>query len=298
MKITKNIIVFYHENCVDGFTGAFVAHKKFKEKAEYIPLSRTVKGDDILQSKKIKISELKDKEVYFIDFCLKENELKKVQKVAKKLIVIDHHIGMKRLVESLFGSVFRDGVSGAYLAHEYFFPKNIIPKLIRYISIGDTYSFSKDEKINKEERNILAYVYTLQFDFKIFSKVEKDLEDKKKFLEIKNTGTILQSNYLKLVDNQLNSAKLINFDGYKVYAINASPVFRNELGHKLTEKTKTFTIIYTFERGELKLSFRANGGVDVEKIAEKYGGGGHVNASSMKTKDVKFIDEFIKKIIS
>ena len=135
-------------------------------------------------------------------------------------------------------------------------------------------------------------------NFKIFSKVEKDLEDKNKFLEIKNTGTILQSNYLKLVDNQLNSAKLINFDGYKVYAINASPVFRNELGHKLAEKSKTFTIIYTFERGELKLSFRANGDVDVKKIAEKYGGGGHVNASSVKTKDVKFIDEFIKKIIS
>ena len=57
MKITKNIIVFYHENCLDGFTGSYVAHKKFKYKAEYIPLSRTAEGDNILQSKKIKISE-------------------------------------------------------------------------------------------------------------------------------------------------------------------------------------------------------------------------------------------------
>lgn len=297
MKITKNIIVFYHENCLDGFASAFVAYKKFKNKAEYIPLSRTVEGDNILQSKKVKISDLKEKEVYFIDFCLTEVELKKVQKVAKKLIVIDHHIGTKDIVMSLEGAVFRNGVSGAYLAHEYFFPKKEMPKLIKYISIGDTYSFSKKKNIEKVERDILSYIYTLDFDFKVFAKAEKDLENNKKFLEAKNIGEVLRTNYLKLVSDQMGSAKLINFEGYKVYAINASPVFRNELGHRLADKTKTFALIYTFGDGSLKISFRGNGHVDVRKIAEKYGGGGHANASSVKTSDEKFINEFLKKIL-
>ena len=62
-------------------------------------------------------------EVYFIDFCPSEIEIKKIEKIAKKLIVIDHHIGKEDLVKSLANSVFRNGVSGAYLAQEYFFPQ-------------------------------------------------------------------------------------------------------------------------------------------------------------------------------
>lgn len=297
-KISKNIIVFYHGFCLDGFASAYTAWKKFKNKAEYIPLSYNVTGEDILKDKKIKISDLKDKQVYFIDFCLNEIEIKKVERVAKKLVVIDHHVGKKELVESLTGSIFRDGVSGAYLAHEYFFPKTKIPKLIQYISIGDTYSFSKNEKTRKREENIVAYLATLDFDFKIFSQVEKDFEDKKKFLEIEKLAKILQTNYLKLVENQLENAKLIDFEGYKVYAINASSTFKNELGHKLAEKTKLFTLIYNFANGELKVSMRGQGKVDLSKLAKKYNGGGHFDAASFRSGDEKFITEFIKKIIS
>ena len=149
MKITKNIIVFYHEHCLDGFTGAYVAWKKFKNKAEYTPLSHNDSGEDFLKDKKIKISDLLDKEIYFIDFCLNEKELKKVEKVVKKLVVIDHHIGRKELIESLPIHLFRDGVSGGYLAHEYFFPKNKMPEFIKYVSIGDTYTFGQ-EKFEQE----------------------------------------------------------------------------------------------------------------------------------------------------
>ncbi|MDQ1281848.1 MAG: hypothetical protein QG630_199, partial [Patescibacteria group bacterium] len=255
MKITKNIIIFYHEHCLDGFTSAYVANKKFKDKAEYIPLSHNDSGDDFLKDKKIKISDLKDKEIYFIDFCLNEKELKKVEKIAKKLVVIDHHIGKKELIESLPNHLFRNGVSGGYLAHEYFFPKNKMPEFVKYVSIGDTWTFSKNENIKKLEKNIISYLVTLEFDFKVFAKTEKDFEDKKKFEEIKNLGNILNINYLKLVEIQTEKSKLIDFEGYKIYAINASSIFRNELGHRLALKSKSlFSLIYTFEDGELKMS--------------------------------------------
>ena len=293
-KITKDIIVFYHEYCTDGFTGSYVAYKKFKDKADYIALSHTVNGENILASKKVSLSLLKDKEVYFIDFCLNEIEMRKIEKIAKKLIVIDHHIGKEELVKSISNSVFRDGVSGAYLAQEYFFPKKEMPKFIKYISIGDTWVWGQE----KFEKEILAYIYTIDFDFKTFAKAEKDLEDNKKFLEIKNTGEVLQKNYIKLVDNQLENAKLIEFEGYKVYAINSSRVFKSELGHKLAEKTKSFALVYTFLNDELSISMRGVGKVNLAELSKKYGGGGHANAASFKSKDEKFINEFIKKIIS
>lgn len=297
-KVTKDIIVFYHEYCLDGFASAYVAWKKFKNKADYIPLSYTADGLNILKSKKIKISDLKDREIYFIDFCLNEDEIKKVQKIAKTIMVIDHHIGKKELVQSLEGCVFRDGVSGAYLAHEYFFPNKPIPKLIQYISIGDTYNFSKNETSLKREKTIISYLATLNFDFKIFTQAEKDFEDKKRFLEIEKLARVLEINYLKLIEAQLEKAKLIVFEGYKVYAINASSVFKNELGHRLAQKTKLFTLIYSFEKGELKVSLRGEGKVDLSEIAKKYNGGGHFNAASFKTKDEKFIQEFVQKIIN
>ena len=294
MKITKNIIVFYHDHCLDGFASSYVANKKFKDKAEYIPLSHNVSGEDILKDKKIKISELKDKEVYFIDFCLKSIELKKVQKVVKKLIVIDHHIGAKDLVESLPGSLFRDGVSGSYLAHEYFFPKKDIPKLIRYISVGDTYTWGQE----KFEQEILNYINAQDFDFKVFSKMEKDLEDKNKFLEIKKTGELLQKIKSRQIDTQVKFSKVIDWEGYKVAVLN-STTLSSEIGNKLCVDNKVdFAMIYRFSEDELRFSLRGIGKVNLVEVVKKYNGGGHFNAVGFRTKDPKFINEFIKKIIS
>ena len=294
MKITKNIIVFYHDHCLDGFASSYVANKKFKDKAEYIPLSHNVSGEDILKDKKIKISELKDKEVYFIDFCLKSIELKKVQKVVKKLIVIDHHIGAKDLVESLPGSLFRDGVSGSYLAYEYFFPKKDIPKLIRYISVGDTYTWGQE----KFEQEILNYINAQDFDFKVFSKMEKDLEDKNKFLEIKKTGELLQKIKSRQIDTQVKFSKVIDWEGYKVAVLN-STTLSSEIGNKLCVENKVdFAMIYRFSEDELRFSLRGIGKVNLVEVVKKYNGGGHFNAVGFRTKDPKFINEFIKKIIS
>lgn len=299
MKITRNIIIFYHEYCLDGFTGAYVAWKKFKNKAEYIPLSRCVDQNGILKNKKIQIADLKGKEIYFIDFCLEDQEINKVLKVAKKVVIIDHHESRKEFVVNLPGSIYGEKDSGAYLAYQYFFSKNKIPELIKYVSIGDTWAFSKNENIKKIEKSIISYLVTLEFDFKVFVKAEKDFEDKKKFEEIKKIGNILNTNYLKLVDIQTEKAKLVDFEGYKIYTINASSIFRNELGHKLALKSKSlFSLIYTFEDGELKISLRGNGKIDLSKLAEKYNGGGHFNAAAFKINDQKFINDFIKKIIS
>ncbi len=293
-QLTKNIIIFYHENCLDGFASSYIANKKFKNKAEYIPLSHTASGDDVLKAKKIKINDLKDKEVYFVDFCLKEKELKLVEKVVKKLVVIDHHIGAKSLVESLEGGVFQDGVSGAYLAHKYFFPKDKVSRFIEYISIGDTWTW-KNEKL---EREILAYIHTIDFDFKTFSKIEKDLEDKNKFIKAREIGKLLLENYSKMVDSQILKAKLINFDKYKVYAVNASSIFSSELGHKLAEKSKDkFSIVYHFENDKLKISLRGDNKVNLSELAKKYGGGGHFNAAGFSLEKKEEIEEFINKVV-
>jgi len=140
-ELSKDVIVFYHEDCLDGFTSAYVTWKKFKNKAEYISLSYTAGGGDILKAKSISINKLKDKQIYFLDFCLKEDELKKVLMVAKKVVILDHHIGVKDLVLSVTGSRFGEnqkGESGAVVAQKYFFPNQKISNFIKFVGIGDT----------------------------------------------------------------------------------------------------------------------------------------------------------------
>lgn len=298
IKITKNIIIFYHKNCLDGFASSYVAWKKFKDTAEYIPLSHNETGKDILKGEKIKIADLKDKEVYFIDFCLGEEEIRKIEKNAKKLVIIDHHIGTKELVESLSGSVFKDGVSGAYLAHEYFFSKKDknynVPKLIKYISIGDTYTWGQE----KFEQEILNYINIQEFDFKIFLKLEKDLEDKNKFNQIKEIGELFQKVKVRQINSQIENAKIINWEGYEVYALN-STTLSSEIGNKLCDENKIdFAMIYRFSDNELRFSLRGKDKVNLSELSKKCGGGGHFNASGFRTRDQKFIEDFIKKIIN
>ena len=293
MKFAKNIIVFYHENCLDGFTSCYIAWKNFKNKAEYIPLSHTEKDISPLTKKDIKVKDLKDKEVYFIDFCLKtKEEMKEIENISKKLIVLDHHQSAKDIICSVKDYLYGEkGESGAYLAQKYFFPKNKIPNLVKYVAIGDTYTFKNE----KEERKILSYISTIDFDFKSFTKLEKDLEEKNKLNEIKKKGEVLNNQKEKFTNEISKNAKLVKFDKYKVYAVNANE--KSLIGHKLAEKTDLFGIVFSFQDGNLSCSLRGVGKVDLSELAKKYGGGGHFNAASFKTKDEKFIMDFIKEFL-
>jgi nanoRNase/pAp phosphatase (c-di-AMP/oligoRNAs hydrolase) len=201
---------------------------------------------------------------------------------------------MKDLVESLPNSVFRNGFSGSYLAHEYFFPNKEIPKLIKYISIGDTYTWGQE----KYEQEILNYINTSDFDFKIFAKLEKDLEDNNKFKEIKNTGELLQKIKSRQIDTQVKYSKIIDWEGYRVAVLN-STTLSSEIGNRLCEDKKVdFAMIYRFSNNELRFSLRGKGKVNLIELVKKYNGGGHFNAVGFRTNNEKFIKNFLKKIIS
>jgi len=106
-----------------------------------------------------------------------------------------------------------------------------------------------------------------------------------------------------MVYSQIENAKLIDFEGYKVYAINASSVFRSAIGNILAEKTKSFSVVYRFLTDEsggqyLGLSLRSAEKFDLTDISKKLGGGGHKNAAAARINDKKFIEDFINKIVS
>lgn len=267
----KNILVLYHDGCMDGTAGAWAAYQKFGNSAEYIPCKDRINLPELFSKR----DNLSDAEVYIIDFSFPKDVLLSLERQVKKLVVLDHHISAKDNVESVKEHVFNVSESGAMIAWKYFFTDKNIPKIIEYVSDSDTWQHRLPEW-----ESIESYVYSFgeSLSFEDFSNLKDKVENK--FDECVCIGKeILRVRHIS-VDYYVNKAELIDFDGHKVYAVNVQKEFRSEVGHKLAEKTNTFGMVFYYENNKWKVSLRSVSDFDVSKIAEKYGGGGHKNAAA------------------
>ncbi len=75
---------------------------------------------------------------------------------------------------------------------------------------------------------------------------------------------------------------LVEFEGYKVYAVNAPHMFASIPGHMLATRTNLFGIVWYEDDTYINVSLRAEGDFDASIIAKKYGGGGHKVACGFK----------------
>jgi len=259
----KNIIVFYHDDH-DGFGAAWSAWKKFKNKAEYIAINH---GDSI--------PDLKNKEIYFVDFCPSKSTLVKFLLVNKKVVVIDHHVSVKDVVESVPDYVYSEKNSGAVLAWRYFHPEEKVPVLLKYVEEMDIWKFKMSDT-----SEVISSLALRDFDFKVWDKMAKDLEDKNKKKGIIKEGKTVLKYKEKLIKQLLKKISKVKIDGEKAFAVNSPSIFASETGNYIVNKKKAIGIIWNYSDGNIKVSLRSKKGMpDVSKIAEKFGGGGHRNAS-------------------
>lgn len=261
---TKNIAVFYHGNCPDGFGGAYSAWKKFGNKADYFPLLWQRLTDYKTEAKTI----------YFIDFS-PEGLIKKFKKEGKNVILIDHHISARNLMALGDNSLFSVEKSGATLAWEYFFPTQKTPLLLKHIQDQDTWQF----KI-KNTKEISKVIGSYDMNFKIWDKLRKDIDNKIKYKELIKLGSYLlkkNDQEVKLIISE--GIREARFENQKAYVVN-SPFHESIIGNTIA-KHGGIGIIWSERRdGKIKVSLRSLGKVDVSKVAIKYGGGGHKNAAS------------------
>ena len=162
----KDILVIYHGNCRDGIASAYIASKVFGENASYIP---QVHGKEYIPKN------IKDKDIYILDFCYSKKDLLYIEKEANRLVVIDHHVSTEKDIKCLKEYVFDNKHSGAYLTHKYFFPNQKVPTLFKYISDYDT--FNNKLPFTKE---ITTYIYKDDLDeltFRRLKELEKELDE-------------------------------------------------------------------------------------------------------------------------
>ena len=77
-------------------------------------------------------------------------------------------------------------------------------------------------------------------------------------------------------------------------AVNANALFASELGNRLAERSGSFGLVWELAAGgDVKVSLRAAGRVDVAAIAAGYGGGGHPNAAGFRMELTRFASEIL-----
>ena len=270
----KSIVILYHSKCLDGFSAAWVAHKKFGNKAQYIPVEHQTSPP----------RGLKNKEIYLLDFSYSASILKRFMNENKKVTIIDHHISAQKDAAVVPGSILDLNHSGSVLTWKSFYPKKAIPKLLRYIENGDLWQFKMPFV-----KEILAWLDLQSLNFANWNKIARGLENPKIKKEYIQRGKTILEYQQRVIKSLVSRAQKVKFEGYKTLAVN-SPILGSEIGHALYSKFPPMSIIWHQKgEGKIKVSLRSNGKLDVAELAGRYGGGGHKAASGFTLKvDQKF----------
>ncbi len=276
----KDITVLSHGYCPDGFSSAWITWLVFKDKADYYGFFPSTKFEDL--------PDLKGKTVYLIDVVFRESVMKKVFQTAKEVIILDHHISnirkLKEMAEQSDRCMINLEHSAAYMTWKHFFPKKKIPKIIYYIEDNDMGWWKLPYSL--DFITALKVNFSLKLNEKNFKKFSKFLNDK----EIKHLikkGIHYRELINWIVENNLRRAQLRKLDGHTVYLANCNvgkPIC-DSLANKLAQNPDVdFAAVYSVsKKGNKTVMLRAvKDDVDVSKVAEKYGGGGHQKAAAFK----------------
>lgn len=262
-KKTPPVVVLYHAFCRDGFASAWVAWKKFGNHARYVPSNH---NDTPSVFGSI---------VYAIDLAYSDDILSALEKRNVSVTVIDHHESARSWLLRRPGNIFDVRHCGAVLAWKYFFPARPVPRLLLYVEDEDLWI-----KKLPGTRQITLALDALPKKFTAWDRAARDCQDSQKRKKYFLIGKAIDAYRQAIIANIVLAARMVHFDGKKVFVVNASQEFRSEVGAELARMgTSHISIVWTEGKNRRYVSLRSDGAVDVAAIAARYGGGGHHNAA-------------------
>jgi len=196
---------------------------------------------------------------------------------AKSLTVLDHHKTAMLDLEGLPWCIFDMERSGAGLTWYYFnhftYPQQCqffdepTPWIVKYVQDSD---LGKHEL--PQTRQVNAVISSYPFDFQKWDELaSRPLE------EVQEEGICIRR-YQEQVAHDLVTfaAREVDFDGYKVLAVNTS-IMNSDVGCRLAEGRPFGVVWFQRDDGKYIYSLRSCGkeGIDVSKVALAHHGGGH-----------------------
>jgi len=302
-------LVIYHKNCADGFAAAFAAWQVFRaDGADYLPMDY-VKKTITLQEFRALVPPLVGRTVIILDFSFPKHIMQHIFTEANNSVWIDHHkVAFEMWIERYepgmrYTKSKRDNVkiilddnrSGAWLAWMYFNPSKgtVPPTLFSLIDDRDRWQW----KLKGTREAHCALMSMRPWTFFKWSQISiPDLLD---------TGARIVAFEDAQIAGLMDNAQEIHIpmddtipgmfeELRKGLACNTS-IHVSEIGHKLYAECETFGCCWSVDgHGVVWMNLRsADAGMDVSKIAQRYGGGGHRNSAGFKT-DLMTIARWLK----
>lgn len=297
--------ILYHKKCNDGLIAALNYYAYFKEKdeLEHVTFQPVQYGEGLPDE-----SILKDRHVYIVDFSYSSQEMARLIELSEKTVLLDHH---ESAIHNLFTGQkwftqenhrYVNEADGMYLLNS---AKSSIS--INKQKSGATLAYSEvgqciqDDRVKvtleylskrAEDRDNWVFAYedskavhehVRSFGFDLAKLYDELLGDGKTiedlFYKVKESQIRVDMRD-ELARNYARLAKPIEFMGHTVPAVNVPSDFASIVGDILN-KDVPFAVMYVVTDQKILVSLRSskNKGVDVQAIASKMGGGGHVNAS-------------------
>ena len=301
---SKNILICYHANCIDGFTSAWVTYNAVKDMGakdiELMPMSYGKDNREVSNGEKILLNSLKAshyKELFIVDFSLSEYCLNTIATRHNSLEVtlLDHHktaferyfpnepykIGMSAKRTRLgCNIILDDNESGASLCWKYFNSTLPMPILISYVRDYDLWLF--DHGVDTKYVN--KFLRTREMSMSVWDDVNFNIETEDGLQFILRDGQRMQHTHDKTVTDIAADANECSIVGLLGLAVECPVEFTSDVGNTLAKLCGTYGAMYRFniEKSKVEWSLRGVPGMDVSFIAKRFGGGGHEGAAGFE----------------
>lgn len=296
--MNKYNYVIFHKGCLDGFSSFIILNKTKK-----IDRNATINPD--VPSAKIIPKNIEGKNIIIMDVAYKYEILKEIVNSANHVTFIDHHITIHddvkkikndELLKHKITMIYDEYESGASLTWKYFHPKKHFPLFIKYIKDNDIGTWKM--RFTHEFIASLEVNYNTTLSFENINNWNK-LFSSKNVKHLIKTGKTYKQYIDYLTDYNANKYSYESFPSQKIYE-NHSDYFLKPGQYKvavycgsgcpstsylsikmLNSLDCDFVIMWSLniDKKEYVLSFRSKK-VDVGKIAQLFGGGGHTLASA------------------
>lgn len=269
MNTVKDTVVISHAGCWDGAAAAWVANRKFGYTAEYLFHAYGKPAPEL--------ERLAGKDVYILDFSFPRDVLVEIEKVAKSLLVLDHHATAEKDLEGMSCCTFDMNRSGCRMAWDHFFPGYKVPKVIEYIEDRDLWRW-----MMTESKAVHATLVGLSPTIDAIQEFSTQLEGAR-LLQTIETGKAYLSLFDRMFAKSMKKSFYVDILGHKVLFVSGGSVLGSELGNYVALRSNSYiSCVYVVGQDGVSMSFRTVNGVDATPLAKHFGGGGHKAACGCK----------------
>lgn len=257
--------VIYHADCADGFGAAWAAWRALRDglspetlrfhAAKYSDAPPAIAAGDV---------------VYVLDFSYPRHEVERLIDTAGSFLLLDHHATAAQALDGLSACRVVQTRSGAILAWDYFHATPP-PDLLTYVEDRDLWRWALSGS-----REINAAIRSWPFEFETWDRLTGELES------LAQDGAAIIRAQARLVDAAAREVQWFDFGDGPVPGVNSS-LLVSEIGALLlTRDTESPYVAVYRDRQDGQRVWDLRGrpdGLPVNRIAERFGGGGHPQAA-------------------